>query len=267
MFTVSTSPTADPGDGGGNTARPETESLARQQAIRASIAVGVATAAYGISFGALAVASGLDLWQTCFLSLVLFSGGSQFALIGVIASGGLAAGPSAIAGAVLLGTRNSIYGMRTSAIVGPGFWRRVAAAWITIDESTAVALAQPTPRSRTIGFWMTGLIVFVGWNLTTLLGALIGDALGDTRAYGLDAAAAAAFVGLLWPRLKRRQPIAVAIAAAAIAALLTPVLMPGLPILAAAVVALVVGWFNWLGDPGQATAPAVTPATGGNNAR
>ncbi|WP_441791647.1 AzlC family ABC transporter permease [Leifsonia sp. YAF41] len=241
---MSTSPSAD--------LDADVGALTRQQATRASLAVGIATAAYGISFGALAVASGLDIWQTCFLSLVMFSGGSQFAVIGVLASGGLAAGPSAIAGAVLLGTRNSIYGMRTSSIVGPGFWRRVAAAWITIDESTAVALAQPTPRSRSIGFWVTGLIIFVGWNLTTLLGALIGDAIGDTSAYGLDAAAAAAFVGLLWPRLKRLQPVVVAVAAAVVAALLTPVLMPGLTILAAAVVAIVVGCFNWFGEPASA---------------
>ncbi|GAB3129356.1 AzlC family ABC transporter permease [Glaciibacter psychrotolerans] len=224
------------------------EGLNRRLALRAALAVGVATAAYGVSFGALAVAAGLTVWQTCFLSLVLFSGGSQFALVGVLASGGLAAGPSAITAALLLGTRNAIYGMRISPIVGSGRWKRLAAAWITIDESTAVALAQPTPLSRAIGFWVTGLTVFVGWNLTTLAGALIGDALGDTSRYGLDAAAAAAFVGLLWPRLKRRQPIAVAIVAAVVAALLTPVLMPGLPMLAAAVVAVLVGWFNWFGN-------------------
>jgi predicted branched-subunit amino acid permease len=219
----------------------------RRLAIRAGLAVGLATAAYGVSFGALSVAAGLDVWQTCFISLVMFSGGSQFALVGVLAAGGLAAGPAAIASAALLGSRNAIYGIRTAPIVGPGRWKRIAAAWITIDESTAVALAQPTPRSRRTGFWVTGLAVFVGWNLTTLAGALIGDALGDTRAYGLDAAAAAAFVGLLWPRLKRVQAGAVAVAAAVVAASLTPALLPGLPVLVAALVAVAVGWFNWLG--------------------
>ncbi|WP_422386483.1 AzlC family ABC transporter permease [Cryobacterium ruanii] len=223
----------------------------RQQrlAVREGLAVGLATAAYGVSFGALSVAAGLDIWQTSFISIVMFSGGSQFALIGVLAAGGVAAGPAAIASAALLGVRNGIYGMRTASIVGSGLWRRLAAGWITIDESTAVALAQPTPRSRRVGFWVTGLAVFIGWNATTLLGALIGDALGDTRAYGLDAAAAAAFVGLLWPRLKRMQAIAVAVAAAVVAATLTPVLMPGLPVLVAALVAVVVGLFNWLGGP------------------
>lgn len=217
----------------------------RRTAIRDSLAVGVATAAYGISFGALAVAAGLDIWQTCFLSLVMFTGGSQFALIGVLASGGVAAGGSAIATAALLGIRNVIYGMRMKPVIDTGGpLRRVAAAWVTIDESTAVALAQSEDRAARTGFWVTGVVIFVGWNLTTLAGALIGDALGDTRAWGLDAAAAAAFLGLLWPRLKKFQAGAVAVGAAVVATLTTPVLMPGLPVLVAAVVAFAVGWFD-----------------------
>jgi predicted branched-subunit amino acid permease len=219
--------------------------LRRRTAVRASLAVGVATAAYGISFGALSVAAGLDVWQTCFLSLVMFTGGSQFALVGVLAGGGVAAGGSAIATAALLGIRNVVYGMRMKPLVDRGGpIRRVAAAWLTIDESTAVALAQSDDRSARVGFWVTGAIIFAGWNLTTLLGALIGDALGDTRAWGLDAAAAAAFLGLLWPRLKKFQAGAVAVAAAVVATITTPVMMPGLPVLVAALVAVVVGWFD-----------------------
>ncbi|MEJ3403195.1 AzlC family ABC transporter permease [Rathayibacter sp. YIM 133350] len=221
---------------------------AERAALRSGIAVGLATAAYGVSFGALAVASGLDLWQTSFLSLVMFTGGSQFALIGVVATGGVAAGASGIATAALFGLRNAIYGMRMAPLVGEGpWWQRIAAAWGTIDESTAVALAQPTPRARRWGFWSTAVAVFIGWNLTTVAGALIGDALGDPRAWGLDAAAAAAFLGLLWPRLKSLQTGAVAVGAAVVATAFTPVLMPGLPVLVAAVVGLVVGAFNLLG--------------------
>ena len=215
-------------------------------ALRASLAVGVAVSAYGISFGALAVASGLDVWQACVLSLLMFSGGSQFALIGVLASGGAAAGPAAITSAALLGVRNSLYSMRMSPIVGGPWWRKMLAAHWTIDESTAVATAQPTPRAQRVGFWATGAIIFVGWNLMTLVGALLGDLVGDVRAYGLDAAAAAAFLGLLWPRLTARQPIAVAVGAAVVAALLIPWLPPGIPVLAAALVAVVVGLTNVL---------------------
>lgn len=218
-----------------------------RRAARAGLGVALATSAYGVSFGALAVASGLDIWQTCVLSLVMFTGGSQFAFAGVVGAGGLAAAPAAVASAALLGIRNVAYGMRMSPVIGAGFWRRLSAAQFTIDESTAVSLAQLTARGRTVGFWVTGIAIYVGWNLTTLAGALLGDVLGDPKAYGLDAAAAAAFLALLWPRLRRRQAIAVGVAAAVVATVLTPVLMPGLPVLVAAVVAIVVGWFNWLG--------------------
>ncbi|WP_243695200.1 AzlC family ABC transporter permease [Agromyces protaetiae] len=232
-------------DGGADASRKR---LLKSPAARDGLAVGLATAVYGVSFGALSVAAGLDVWQTCFLSLIMFTGGSQFALVGVVASGGVAAGASAIAAAGLLGVRNVVYGMRMKPVVDTGGpWRRAAASWVTIDESTAVALAQTDERQSRIGFWVTGVAIFVGWNLTTLAGALIGDAIGDTRAWGLDAAAAAAFLGLLWPRLKSLQTGAVAVAAAVVAAFTTPVLMPGLPVLVAAVVAVVVGWFDLLG--------------------
>jgi len=220
---------------------------ATSAAVRASLAVGLAVSAYGVSFGALAVASGLEVWQACLLSLLMFSGGSQFALIGVLASGGASAGPAAITAAALLGVRNGLYAMRMGPIIGSPWWRKVLAAQWTIDETTAVSTAQPTLRGQRVGFWVTGAIIYVGWNLTTLIGALVGDLLGDVRMYGLDAAAAAAFLGLLWPRLKTLQPVVVAVAAAVVAAVLIPWLPPGLPVLAAAAVAVVVGITNWLG--------------------
>jgi predicted branched-subunit amino acid permease len=228
-------------------AQPATGDAESRRARRQGISVALATSAYGVSFGALAVAAGLDIWQTCVMSLLMFTGGSQFAFVGVIAAGGLPAAPAAIASASLLGVRNIAYGMRMSPVIGTGFWRRAAAAQFTIDESTAVSLAQTARRARALGFWVTGIAIYVGWNLSTLAGALLGDVLGDPRAYGLDAAAAAAFLALLWPRLRHRQPIAVGIAAAVLATMLTPTLMPGVPVLIAAGVAVVVGWFNWLG--------------------
>lgn len=230
---------------------------AEREVWREALGVVLATSAYGISFGALAVAAGLDVWQACVLSLLMFTGGSQFAFVGVFAAGGIAALPSAIASAALLGVRNVAYGIRMSPIIGGALRRRAAAAHFTIDESTAVAIAQSDPRLRRVGFWVTGIGIFLGWNATTLVGALVGDVLGDPRAWGLDAAAAAAFLALLWPRLAKRQPIIVGIAAAAVAAALTPHLMPGLPVLVAAVVAILVGWFNWFDRPAGVRAPQV----------
>lgn len=233
----------------------------RRAAWRASLAVGLAVSAYGISFGALAVASGLDIVQACVLSLVMFSGGSQFALIGVLASGGVAAGPAAIAGATLLGLRNGLYAIRVSPIVGPGWAKRLLAGHLTIDESTAVATAQPTLASQRIGFWATGAIIFVGWNLMTLVGAVLGDLLGDVRQFGLDAAAGAAFLGLVWPRLRALQPVAVAVGAAVVAAVLLPVVPQGVPVLIAAIVAVAVGVPNLFGARATSTDPAEDATT------
>ena len=234
------------------------EKAATSAAVRASLAVGLAVSAYGVSFGALAVASGLEVWQACLLSLFMFSGGSQFALIGVLASGGAAAGPAAITAATLLGVRNALYSMRMAPIIGGPWWRKLLAGQWTIDETTAVSTAQPTLRGQRVGFWVTGAIIYVGWNITTLVGALLGDLVGDVRMYGLDAAAAAAFLGLIWPRLRSLQPIAVAVGAAVVAAVLIPWLPPGLPVLAAAVVAVVVGITNWLGPKPAAQEGAVS---------
>lgn len=223
---------------------------ADRRAWRDGLSVAAATALYGVSFGALAVASGLDVLQTSALSLLMFSGGSQFALIGVVAAGG--APIAAVASASLLGLRNALYGLSMQSVLRTRWPMTLLAAHLTIDESTAVALAQEEDRARRIGFWVTGLGIFVGWNLSTLVGALVGNLLGDTSMWGLDAAAAAAFIGLIWPRLRSRQAIAVGAASLVVATVLLPFVPPGIPVLAATIVAIVVGLTNWLG-PRHAT--------------
>ena len=223
-------------------------SSASTAAIRASLAVGLAVSAYGVSFGALASAAGLDIWQTCVMSLLMFSGGSQFAVVGIIASGGVAAGGAAIASAALLGARNTLYALRVAPMIGGAWPTKLLAAHWTIDETTAVSTAQPSLQGQRAGFWWTGAIIYIGWNITTLIGALLGNLLGDVSSLGLDAAAAAAFLGLLWPRLTQLQPVAVAIGAAVVAAVLTPQLPAGIPVLAAALVAVLVGLTNWFGQ-------------------
>lgn len=203
------------------------------------LSIGIASGTYGISFGALSIAAGLDVWQTMAMSLLLFTGGSQFALVGIIGSGGNPV--TAVATSTLLGIRNGLYGLQLARILRLRGWRRVAAAQLTIDESTAISLAQTTPEGRRAGFWAGGIGVFVFWNLSTLLGALLGNALGDPRAWGLDAAAAAAFVALIWPRLRERTGRVTAALAGAIA-LITLVPAPaGVPVLLAAIAAVVVG--------------------------
>jgi len=206
------------------------------------LSISFATGLYGISFGALAVAAGLTVGQAMALSLLMFTGGSQFAFIGVLAGGG--SGAAALGAAALLGVRNAVYGMQMKALLGLGGWRGWLGAQLTIDESTATAAAQQQPDEQRRGFWVAGVGVFVLWNLFTLVGALLGDALGDPRRYGLDGAAVAAFLGLLWPRLRQREPVALAVLCGALVALAIPLLAPGLPIVLAAALGAAWGWWR-----------------------
>ena len=229
-------------------APPPSEPPAERAAIiRDGLAVGVATGAYGISFGAISVAAGLSVWQTCALSLLMFTGASQFALVGVIASGG--APLSGALTALLLGTRNTLYGLRLAPLLNWRGWRRFGAAQILIDESTAMSVNRDSTESARVGFLSTGLAVFALWNLATLGGALAGRSLGDPRTYGLDAAVGGAFLALLWPRLRDRRNQVVAVLAAALALGIVPVSPAGVPVLAAAAVALLAGVLTHSPDP------------------
>ena len=197
----------------------------------------MATGAYGLSFGAISVASGLSPLQTQALSLLMFTGASQFALVGVLgAGGGIIA---AVLTAWLLGARNSLYALSLAPLLRGRPWRTPVAAHLTIDESTAMALAHPDPPAASRhAFWSTGLAIYVLWNLGTLAGALGASVLHDPRTLGLDAAIPAGFIALLWPRLVDRTAWAIALVSAAVAIVLTPLLRPGLPVLACAFVAL-----------------------------
>jgi predicted branched-subunit amino acid permease len=209
-----------------------------------SLGVGLATGLYGISFGALAITAGLNIWQAMLLSLLMFSGGSQFAFIGVLATGGSAALGAAIASAWLLGVRNGFYAVRMAPILAKVGLKKLIPAMITIDESTLVSISQDALPAQRKGFWLTGGFVYLFWNLATLLGAFLGSSIGDVSKFGLDAAAAAAFVALIWSRLDTRSARLVALVAIVLAVSLTPVLPAGIPVLVAGLSAVLIGWFG-----------------------
>ena len=208
---------------------------------RDSLSVSFTVGAYGVAFGAAAVANGFSVLQSCLLSLLTFSGASQFAVIGVIGAGGSAI--SGIVTASLLGFRNGLYGVLMAPILKVRGFKRLVAAHITIDESTGVSLSQEArgPEAMREGFWLTGFGVFIFWNLFTLAGALGAKAMGDPSAWGLDAAVPAAFLGLVWPRLKSSTDKTLAIIAAVFAIATTPFLPAGLPIIGTAVIAVIAG--------------------------
>lgn len=230
---ISAGPPGPPGPAA--EARPDKPDAA---VVRDALGVGIAVGLSGFAFGVTSAGSGLSLLQTCVLSLLVFTGASQFALVGALAAGG---NPyTAAAGAFFLGVRNAFYGLRLSQLLAlPRAVRPFAAHWV-IDETTAVTLPQPTRRAARIGFTVTGLTLYVLWNLTTLVGALGAEALGDTDAWGLDAASPAVFLALLAPMLRSTTERVTAGLAVVLALTLLPVLPAGVPVLLSALAAPVV---------------------------
>jgi len=204
--------------------------------LRQALVLGVAVGAFGVSFGVLAVAAGLSWAMACAMSLLVFAGGSQFAAVAVVAGGGLPA--AAVAAGLLLNARYVPFGMAVAPALRGGLMRRLVAAQLVIDESSALALAQRDDRDRERAFWLAGSAVFVCWNLGTLVGALAGSAIGDPAAWGLDAAFPAGFLALLAPLLTTPAARRAAAAGALLAVALTPLAPPGVPILVAAAGAL-----------------------------
>ena len=207
--------------------------------IRDALGIGIATGAYALSFGAISTAAGLSLLQTCALSVLMFTGASQFALVGVVGAGGSVWAGAATA--ALLGSRNALYGMRLASLLDRSRWRRMAAAHFVIDETTAMAIARDSGPESRLAFWATGLAVFTLWNLGTLIGALATHALPDPKVLGFDAAPPAAFLALLAPRLRAREPMAIALGAGVVALVCLPFVPAGVPLLIVAVLVAIYG--------------------------
>lgn len=215
--------------------KPKNDALSRT-----SLSVAFTVGLYGAAFGAAGVTAGFSILQTCLLSLLLFSGASQFAVVGIMGAGGSAI--SAIATATLLGFRNALYGLQLAPILKVTGLKRILSAQITIDESTAVSTMQENNDDKVRGFYLTGIGVYVFWNLFTYLGALGASAIGDPAVWGLDAAVPAAFCGLVWPRLKDKKQFLISALAIFLALCLTPISAAGVPIIATVLLAIIFGW-------------------------
>jgi predicted branched-subunit amino acid permease len=204
----------------------------------AALTVGAATGASGLAFGALSTTAGLSLTQTAALSMLMFTGASQFAFVSAVGAGG---NPFAgAATAALLGARNAFYGLRLSRLLNVRSGRRMVAAHLMIDESAAMALGQTAETDARLAFWATGWSVFAMWNIASIVGALGVRALPDPKVAGLDAAAPAAFLALVAPRITDRRLWGIALLCAAVALGMVPITPTGVPVLLAAAVAVVI---------------------------
>ena len=218
------------------------QSHARRSTVtRNAVSVGLATGLYGISFGALAVTNGFSFLQTQVLSLGLFSGASQFAVVGIMGAGGGVF--AAVATSSLLGLRNGFYALSLANLLKLKKYKKIVGAQLTIDESTAMAVANN--ENEELGrwaFWATGISVFIFWNIATAIGAFGAQFVSDPKSLGLDAAVGAAFLALLWPRLNANNLRIIAISSSLLALLLIPFVKPGIPVLASVVIAIFVGY-------------------------
>ena len=79
--------------------------------------------------------------------------------------------------ALLLGVRNALYAARINALLRPTGWRRFVMAEVTIDESTAMAVSESRSGYSGRAFCFTALSVYVLWNVSTVVGALVGGLL------------------------------------------------------------------------------------------
>jgi branched chain amino acid efflux pump len=202
----------------------------------ASIAVGVVIGAFGAVFGVTAVAAGGSVLQACAMSALVFTGASQFSAVSVVADGGSTA--AALSSALLLGARNGVYGLTMARVLDGQLVRRLGAAQLVIDETTAMATAQTTRREQIAAFWMTGVTLYLCWLLGTLGGALIGSEI-DPKRWGLDVALPAAFIAMVWPQFRTGNGRLAGLIGAVVCLVTIPFVPVGMSILCAAVAVLV----------------------------
>jgi len=197
---------------------------------RDAAAIAAAMIAVGASFGAIAISYGLPTWAPFLLSTVVFAGGAQFLAVGLIAAGNPLA---AVFAGLLLNARHLPFGLALGGTFGSRLSTRMIGSHLMTDEVVAFTLAEPDPVRRRRVYWLIGITLFTSWNLGSALGVLLGGAVGNTDALGLDAAFPAGLIALILPSLRDRRTRAAALTGAVVAVLLTPILPAGLPVLCA----------------------------------
>ena len=202
--------------------------------VRAAAPLAAGPVLFGLSYGVLAVDAGFSTLAAGVFSATTFAGSAQFAAGSVLETGGSAV--AAIVAAAMLNARYVPMSVAAAAVFPRPLWRRLVEAQLIVDESWALAgRGGRFDRHVLVG---AGLLLYVLWVASTVVGTLVGDRLGDPEDYGLDAAFAALFLGLAMPYLRSRR----ALEASALAALLVLCLLPftpaGVPIVAASAVCL-----------------------------
>ncbi len=201
--------------------------------MKQALSIGVSLIPFGLAFGVLCTQAKLQWYHALGMSSLVFTGGTQFAVVGVLKDGGTAT--AAITAGLLLSLRSLVYGLTMAPTLKGSLMFRAAASQLMIDESLAVSTAQHSDAARRMGYFAGGLSVYFFWNFSTMLGFwVLGSDADFTKRFGLDATVPAAFAALIWPRLQNPLQRTIAIIGAVLAFGLIPVAPPGIPIIAAA---------------------------------
>jgi 4-azaleucine resistance transporter AzlC len=209
-----------------------------RRGVRLAAPLVPAAAALGASFGVLARTAHFDVVAAVLMSATTFAGSAQVAAVSVLGAGGGVA--AAVVAALLLNARYAPIGISVAHGFRGHVARRLAESQLVVDESWALS-GGGTPGFDRLILLGVGATLWFAWVGGTAVGALLGQAIGDPSAFGLDGAFTALFVALLAAQLRDRRRVAAAVSGAAIAASLTPFVPAGVPIVAATA-AVLVGW-------------------------
>jgi 4-azaleucine resistance transporter AzlC len=171
----------------------------------------------GTTFGVVARQSGLEPLEIIAMSLLVFAGASQFAMVQLFSQA--APAPIVIVSVLFINLRHLL--MATS--LRPHLGRlplgpRMFAAFFLTDESFAMATGHTRRGGRSLAYYLTFAIgLFIIWNVATVIGIIVGGAIGDPRRFGVDFAITATFIGIVVLAIRHRADIAIALVAALIA--------------------------------------------------
>ena len=207
-----------------------------RRGLRLGVPFGMVGFLISLSFSVLATQAGFTTAQAIATSAIVFAGSAQFAMLSVITAGGGI--PAALIAAALMNSRFLAMGVALAPSLPGGPLKRAVQGQASVDTSWALASRGDGTFDRWLLFGTT-VPQYLTWTTGAVVGAVFGDALGDTHRLGLDAIYPVFFLSLLIAEMRDPALRWVAVAGGLLALVLVPVTAPGVPILAASAVALV----------------------------
>jgi 4-azaleucine resistance transporter AzlC len=171
----------------------------------------------GTTFGVVARQSGLEPLEIIAMSLLVFAGASQFVMVQLFSQATPA--PVVIVSVLFINLRHLLMATSLRPHLGQlPLAQRLFAAFFITDESFAMATGHFRRGGRSVAYYFTfAIALFVLWNLSTVIGIVVGGAIGDPRRFGVDFAITATFIGIVVLAIRHRADVAVAVVAALVA--------------------------------------------------